>query len=159
MSVPPLSAPRVEGVRAVFYLGKSFDLNAVGVLRGEYWPGMYGPTHDVYDVPATAFHELPRSLIPDAVASSPDGSVLRLYVPRGDRGRISDIALVNGVYACPGRPFVPRDGSAIFVAPSDPPELRARFGARPPRSQQGGYRIDDGWEPGPGDRFRVNEVT
>lgn len=151
------SAPRVEGVRLVSYLGKGIDLKSAATHVGSYATGIGTPTHDVYDLPTSALHELVRAQIPDTIASSPDGAVLRLYVPRSQHGQITDIGIVNGVYKAPGAPLVPRQGP-IYTAPADLAKYHAVAPPRPPKMLSGGYHIDDGWQPGPGDRFRVNEV-
>jgi hypothetical protein len=53
---------------------------------------------------------------------------------------ITDIGIVNGAYACPGKPHIPRD-APIYAAPSDPPNVRAIAPARAPRTHSGqGYR-------------------
>ena len=78
---------------------------------------MGSTTHEVFDVPVTAFHPFVQKNIPDTIASDPSGQTLRLYVPKSKNGYIGDIALMNGVYAAPGAPFH-RDGEQIYIAPA-----------------------------------------
>jgi hypothetical protein len=137
------------------YLGKTLDLNGVARHAGSYGTQMGSTSHDVYDLPVSALHPHVQDLIPDTIAGSPDGRILRLYVPRSNRGVITDIGIVNGAYACPGAPLVPRFGE-IYTAPADAAKYRAVAPPRPPRLHSGAAYRDqlDGWQPGPGDRFR-----
>ncbi len=153
------NTPRVEGVQLVAYVGKGLDLNSVGQRVGGYMAGSIGASfsHDVYDVPLRAFHPFVQQRVPDKIASSPDGQVLRLYVPTSNRGQITDIGLVNGVYAAPGAPFVPRSGGKIYTAPADDIKYRRVAPARV-QGQPEPWPGTQDWRPGPGDRFNVIEV-
>jgi hypothetical protein len=153
------NAPRVEGVGLVTYVGKGLDLNRTAALVGTYGTQIGSASHDVFDLPITALHPHVQDLIPDSIASSPDGQVLRLYVAKSQRGQITDIGIVNGAYACPGAPFVPRSGH-IYTSPADAEKYRNVAPARVPRNHSGvGYRDQmDRWQPGPGDRFKLIEI-
>lgn len=153
------AARRVEGVHLVAYLGKWLDLGSVGTHVGRYSTTMGSASHDVYDVPVSAFHEFVQDNIPNTIASDVDFTVLRLYVPISYGGRISDIGVMNGVYKAPSYPHVPRNG-VIYTAPADEEKYRARAPAREVRPHLGvGYREEaDAWHPHDGDRFHVTEV-
>lgn len=152
------STKKVEGVHLVAYQGKQIDAGRVGRLVGTYGVQIGCTSHDVYDVPVTALHEFVQQRIPNTIASDPCGRVLRLYVPKSKRGQISDIGIINGVYKAPGRPYVPRNGP-IYSAPADPPNVRAVAPARPEGLLYNPWTDSDGWQPGPGDRFKVTEIA
>src|SRR4051812_1943375 len=104
---PPKQPPsRVEGVGLTVYVAKDLDLNAIGRRVGGYTSGMGPTTHDVFDVDVKQLHPFVADHIPDTIAGSADGQKIRLYVPTGQRGRINDIGLLNGLYTAPQAPFV-----------------------------------------------------
>lgn len=153
------NAPRVEGVNLVAYVGKSLDLNRVATRVGSYQAGMGSSTHEVFDVPASALHPFVRDRLPDTIASSPDGSIIRLYVPVSNRGQITDIGILNAVYKAPAHPFVSRSGhQRMYCAPADLDKYKALC---EPARQKGELKSwgEQGWQPGPGDRFRVTEIS
>lgn len=149
---------RVEGVHLVAYQGKQLDLNRIGKLVGTYASRIGSSTHDVYDVPRSALHPFVQDRIPDTIASDPKGETLRLYVEKSRRGHISDIGLVNGVYKAPAHPFVPRNGP-IYTAPADAEKYRSVAPSRPKGSLVNPWTDSDGWEPRPGDRFKLTEIS
>ncbi|MBK6688418.1 MAG: hypothetical protein IPG45_28350 [Deltaproteobacteria bacterium] len=151
------NVPRVEGVNLVAYVGKGLDLNRVARLVGTYTTGIGYSTHDVYDLPTSALHPFAQDRVPDTIASNRSGTILRLYVPKSNHGQITDIGLINGVYAAPGAPYVPRAGGAIYCAPADQAKYLARGETRPPKTEHKSWG-DPNWRPGPGDRFRVTEI-
>lgn len=154
--------PTVRGVHLVAYQGRSLDLQAVGRRVGGWnAPSAVGspPSHDVFDVPIQAFHPFVRDNVPDTIASDPGLTTLRLYVPTGNRGQITDIGVMNGAYRSLGHPLVPRQGP-IYTAPADAEKYRAVAPAREGFRHQGhGYReAANAWTPGDGDRFLVTEI-
>lgn len=153
-----VEAPRVLGVQLVAYVGKGLDLGRSGTRVGTYQCGMGAATHDVFDLPVEALHPFVRDRIPDTIASNKDGTILRLYVPRGQNGQITDIGIMNGAYKAPGHPYVPRSGRAIFCAPADDEKYRAVGETRLPKTVHRSWG-DPNWRPGPGDRFHVREIT
>ena len=161
--VPPLgvdSAPRVEGVNLVMYLGKQFDLNRVATRVGSYQAGMGCSTHDVFDMRTDLLHPLVRDHIPDTIASDCEGTVIRLYVPVGNRGQISDIGIVNASYKAPAHPWYSRSGHVpMYVAPADLAKYKNHPSAHPSRPPKTEWQHwgDPNWRPGPGDRFKVTE--
>lgn len=100
---------------------------------GTYGTGIGCDTHEVFDVPLSVFPVAAQRLIPDTIASNPEGTVLRLYVPRGQQGQITEAGLINGAYAAPRHPFVPRGWpgrGAVYTAPADAAKYRSRAPAR-----------------------------
>ncbi len=155
-----VNAPRVEGVNLVAYVGKSLDLNRVATRVGSYQVGMGSSSHEVFDVPASALHPFVRDHIPDSVASNRDGSIIRLYVPVGNRGQITDIGIINAVYKAPSHPWVSRSGTQrMYCAPDDLEKYKALCDPPRPKKDLRQSWGDQGWRPGPGDRFRVTEIT
>jgi hypothetical protein len=158
VSRPELSpARRVEGVQVAAFVAKGYDVS--GYRVGGFSCGMSASfSHDVCDVPLSLFRGWVGDRIPDTIASSPDGQILRLYVPVSNRGQINDIGLLNGVYKAPGRyPYVPRSGGKIYTAPADEPRIRSQFPSRQPARPAPLPGTQD-WIPGPGDRFNVVEL-
>jgi hypothetical protein len=158
MPIDPIG-PRVQGVGLIAYVGKGIDLASAARLAGTYSTSMGSPTHDVYDLPVDALHPHVKDLVPATIASDPAFTLLRLYVPRSQRGQITDIGIVNGAYRAPGAPLVPRNGP-IYTAPADAEKYRNVAPARAQRAPDGAtWRPQmDGWAPGPGDRFKVVEI-
>lgn len=157
-----LGTRRVEGVQAVVFQAHGFDLNRVATRVGSYQAGIGCSTHDVFDLPTRLLRPFVRDQISDRVASDADFTVVRLYVPVGQRGQINDIGLLNDLYNAPSHPWVPTSGRApMYCAPADLAKYTSRCEpTRPPRSQRPTEQPlgDPSWRPGPGDRFRVTEL-
>lgn len=149
--------PRVEGVHLHVFQGGFFDAQAIGKRVGSHGSGMC-MTHDVFDVPVSALKEPVKRSIPDSIASNEQGTILRLYVPKKDNGRVGEIGLMNGVYRSPSNyPLARTNGAPIYTAPTDRADIRAQYPTRPKGGLQRPWSDGDTWQPGPGDRFRVTE--
>jgi hypothetical protein len=154
--------PRVQGVQGVFFQAHGFDLNRVATRVGSYQAGIGCTTHEVFDLPTSQLRPFVRDQIPDTIASDRDFTVIRLYVPVGQRGQINDIGILNGLYAAPRHPWVSTSGRVpMYCAPADEGRYQAR--CEPTRLPKGQRPIeqplgDPSWRPGPGDRFRVTEL-
>lgn len=111
------SIQRNAGNPYKLYLGTAINLKADGEFLGTYQDKSSGEAFEVYDLKILRLRPSVTELIHASIALSPDKKTLRLYVPSFDAGQITDIGIINGVYACPGEPFVPESGQ-VFKAPA-----------------------------------------
>lgn len=135
-------------------------MNRLATRVGSYQAGMGCSTHDVFDLPVSALTPFARDHVSDKYASDAAFTVLRLYVPKGERGQIGDIGLINELYIAPAQPWYSTSGHhPMYVAPADLPKYKNHSMAAESRPPKNGHQqwSDPNWRPGPGDRFRVWE--